>query len=135
MSPSLQGSLLLADDEPAITRALYRALRTPPAGQPGADLTCNCGTEAFGERMAQHFDIIASDLRMPNMGGMEPLVLAAGLQPGCVLIILTGTADFTTAQEAVNRFGLYRHLTKPWDADGCVVMPSARQGAKDTRPH
>lgn len=59
--------------------------------------------------MARRFDVIVSDLRMPGMGGMELLGLAANIQPNCVRMILTGTADFATAQETVNKFGLYRY--------------------------
>jgi len=119
MSPALQGSILLVDDEAPIARALYRALRTPLGSQVKI-VTCSSGTEAIGELMAQRFEVIVSDLRMPNMGGMELLAMAADLQPGCVRMILTGTADFTTAQEAVNKFGLYRYLTKPWETDELV---------------
>ena len=119
MSPTLQGSILLVDDEAAIVRALHRALRTP-LGNGVKIVTCNSGSEALAELIAQRFDVIVSDLRMPNLGGMELLALAADIQPGCVRMILTGTADFTTAQEAVNQFGLYRYLTKPWETDELV---------------
>lgn len=119
MSQALQGSILLVDDEAPIVRALYRTLRTPLGSQVKI-VTCNSGAEAIGELMAQRFDVIVSDLRMPSMGGMELLAMAADIQPGCVRMILTGTADFTTAQEAVNKFGLYRYLTKPWETDELV---------------
>jgi two-component system, probable response regulator PhcQ len=29
-------------------------------------------------------------------------------------MMLTGSADFATAQRAVNEIGIYRYLTKPW---------------------
>ncbi|WP_291083691.1 response regulator [Hydrogenophaga sp.] len=119
MNQALQGSLLLVDDEVPITRALHRALRTP-LGHRVNIVTCNSGEAAIGELMARRFDVIVSDLRMPDMGGMELLLLAADIQPSCVRMILTGTADFATAQEAVNKFGLYRYLTKPWDIDELV---------------
>jgi DNA-binding NtrC family response regulator len=119
MNQVLQGSLLLVDDEVPITRALHRALRAPLGNQVNI-VTCNSGEDAVGELLARRYDVIVSDLRMPNMGGMELLVMAADIQPGCVRMILTGTADFATAQEAVNKFGLYRYLTKPWDIDELV---------------
>jgi len=119
MSQELQGSILLVDDEAAIVRALFRTLRTP-LGTRVKIVTCNSASEALAELMAQRFDVIVSDLRMPDMGGMELLALAADIQPGCVRMILTGTADFATAQAAVNQFGLYRYLTKPWETDELV---------------
>lgn len=51
MGPSLHGSVLLVDDAPAITGALYAALRTPPGKQVRIK-TCDSGTEALDERMA-----------------------------------------------------------------------------------
>ncbi|WP_332741830.1 response regulator [Hydrogenophaga sp.] len=119
MEQALQGHILLVDDEVPITRALHRALRAPLGHQVNI-VTCNSGADAVGELLARRFDVIVSDLRMPDMGGMELLVLAADIQPHCVRMILTGTADFATAQEAVNKFGLYRYLTKPWDIDELV---------------
>ncbi|MGS5085675.1 response regulator [Hydrogenophaga sp. A37] len=119
MNHPLQGSILLVDDEESIVRALHRTLRGPLGNQVKI-VTCNSGADAIGELMAQRVDVIVSDLRMPNMGGMELLALAADLQPGCVRMILTGTADFSTAQEAVNKFGLYRYLTKPWETEELV---------------
>jgi two-component system probable response regulator PhcQ len=135
MKQALHGSLLLVDDEVPITRALHRALRTP-LGREVNIVTCNSGEEAVGELLARRFDVIVSDLRMPDMGGMELLHLAADIQPGCVRMILTGTADFATAQEAVNKFGLYRYLTKPWNIDELVqhissaLQFSAEQGSQ-----
>jgi len=119
MTQQLQGNLLLVDDEAPITRALHRALRTPLGSEVNI-VTCNSGEEAVRELLASRFDVIVSDLRMPRMGGMELLGIAADIQPDCVRMILTGTADFSTAQEAVNQFGLYRYLTKPWDTDELV---------------
>lgn len=124
MSQEPQGKLLLVDDEEHIVRALHRALRMP-LGSGVKIVTCNSGADAIGELMAHPYDVIVSDLRMPNMGGMELLATAADIQPGCVRMILTGTADFSTAQEAVNKFGLYRYLTKPWDTEDLVRHISA----------
>jgi len=119
MNLPLQGSLLLVDDEVSIVRSLHRALRAPLGNQVKI-VTCNSGPDAIEALLAQRFDVIVSDLRMPHMGGMELLATAADIQPGCLRMILTGTADFATAQEAVNQFGLYRYLTKPWDTDELV---------------
>jgi response regulator RpfG family c-di-GMP phosphodiesterase len=39
------------------------------------------------------------------------------VQPLCTRLILTATADFSSAQRAVNSFGIFRYLTKPWDPE------------------
>jgi DNA-binding NtrC family response regulator len=128
MTHPLQGSILLVDDEAPIVRSLHRALRAPLGNQVKI-VTCHSGAEAIEALLAQRFDVIVSDLRMPHMGGMELLAMAADIQPGCLRMILTGTADFSTAQDAVNQFGLYRYLTKPWDTDELVRHISAALAA------
>jgi two-component system, probable response regulator PhcQ len=111
--------ILLVDDEVSIVRSLSRALRQ---AFPHALLidTCNSGAEALDLLGQRRYDVILSDLRMPGMGGMELLEKAASVQPDCVRMILTGTSDFSTAQQAMNGFGVYRYLTKPWEIDDLV---------------
>ncbi len=111
--------ILLVDDEHSIVRALTRALKQ---AFPGALLieSCNSGADALELMHGRRFDVIISDLRMPGMGGMELLEKAATLQPDCVRMILTGTSDFGTAQQALNGFGVYRYLTKPWETEDLI---------------
>jgi two-component system, probable response regulator PhcQ len=111
--------ILLVDDEVSIVRSLGRALRQSFAHSLLID-TCNSGADALEMLRERRFDVIVSDLRMPGMGGMELLEKAAKVQPDCVRMILTGTSDFSTAQEAMNGFGVYRYLTKPWEIDELV---------------
>lgn len=116
MKPTETARILLVDDEPSIVRSLGRVLRQLPSHKVLID-TCNSGLEAVEVLKERTFDVIVSDLRMPGMGGMELLERAAAIQPDCVRMILTGTSDFATAQQAMNGFGVYRYLTKPWDTD------------------
>lgn len=107
--------VLLVDDEPAVAQSLRRSLRhSLPRGT--AIEICHGGAEAIERLHARVFDVIVSDLRMPLMDGLELLGRAAEVQPACTRLILTATADFHSAQRAVNSFGIYRYLTKPWDA-------------------
>lgn len=123
--PSTEAArVLLVDDETSIVRSLGRALRQ---AMPNALLidTCSSGAEAVEILLERRFDVIVSDLRMPGMGGMELLERAAKIQPDCVRMILTGTSDFSTAQQAMNGFGVFRYLTKPWDVDELVTHMTA----------
>ena len=51
---------------------------------------------------------------MENASAIRQSIEAADIQPHCVRLMLTGTADFATAQRAVNEIGIFRYLTKPW---------------------
>jgi two-component system probable response regulator PhcQ len=106
--------VLLVDDEPAVAQALRRCLRQALDHHTAIEI-CHSGAAALERLHAQAFDAIVSDLRMPGMDGLQLLQHARGIQPLCTRLILTATADFASAQRAVNSFGIYRYLTKPWD--------------------
>jgi FixJ family two-component response regulator len=52
---------------------------------------------------------------MPGMSGIQFLERAKALVPDTVRILLTGYADVQAAIDAINRGGVYRFLTKPWN--------------------
>ncbi|NRF71817.1 response regulator [Aquincola sp. S2] len=105
--------LLIVDDEAPVLAALQRALRQ----RFGARLQVETHTDAHEALIRlrdQPFDIVLSDLRMPQMDGLTLQTLASAIQPKSVRLLLTGSADFETAQRAINEAGLFRYLTKPW---------------------
>jgi len=106
--------ILIVDDEPAVLAALQRALRLR-FGPRLAVRTEADAIAALALLRQTDYDVIVSDLRMPAIDGLSFLTLAAGLQPQSVRMILTGSADFETAQRAINESGVFRYLTKPWD--------------------
>ncbi len=105
-----QNSILLVDDEAAILRALKRLLMP---------LKCkiHCaesGAQAL-ELLAEHrFDLIISDMRMPQMSGDQLLATVAQQWPQTELIILSGYADFDATINAINNGSISRFLLKPW---------------------
>lgn len=112
--PTRPMRLLLVDDEPQIVAALARALRRS-FGSRLAIETFTAGQAALDRLRERSFDVVVSDLRMPGIDGLALLAETARLQPRCVRLVLSATADFATAQHAINSFGLFRFLTKPWD--------------------
>ncbi|MCO5976346.1 response regulator [Ideonella oryzae] len=107
--------LLLVDDEPSQLKALQRTLRglCPDLHM---DLALG-GEEALTHLRARAHDAILADLRMPGMDGLTLLGQAARWQPLAVPMLLTGVADFATAQRALNETGIFRYLTKPWEPE------------------
>lgn len=105
--------LLIVDDEPSVLSALRRELRSLFAGELNVQ-TCSDPTQALTLIRDRRFDIVMSDLRMPEIDGLSFLSLVSALSPASVRIVLTGSADFETAQRAINDAGVFRYLTKPW---------------------
>lgn len=63
------------------------------------------------------FAVIVSDMRMPEMNGVELLQKAQELEPDSVRIMLTGNADVQTTMNAVNDGQVFRFLCKPCSAE------------------
>ena len=104
-------TILLVDDEKPILDALYRFCR-----QRKLDATrANSGAEALEIMEGASFDVIVSDMRMPNMDGAEFLKRAREKMPKAVRILLTGYADMEAVISAVNDAKIYNYLNKPWD--------------------
>ena len=101
--------ILLVDDDPNILSALKRQLRrqfqleTALGGGTGLEVMENRGP----------FAVIVSDMRMPDMDGVQLLSRVKERAPETVRMMLTGNRDLETAMEAVNEGSIFRFLTKP----------------------
>ncbi|MBI5720337.1 MAG: response regulator [Burkholderiales bacterium] len=129
--------LLIVDDEPSVLAALRRELRHQFADELVIE-TCADPALALARVRAQAFDIVMSDLRMPEIDGLSFLSLVSAILPASVRIVLTGSADFGTAQRAINDAGVFRYLTKPWTeaelrshlAAAIAIVAAARRQAR-----
>lgn len=107
-----QGRILIVDDEEAVRQALTRLLRR----QYDIEVAEN-GVAALAILEQQSFDLIISDMRMPEMNGAELLSQCFQRWPGMIRILLTGFSDLESAIKAVNEGNIYRYIAKPWDND------------------
>lgn len=61
--------------------------------------------------------VIITDQRMPEMTGTELLEKILPDNPDLVKIILTGFTDIGAIKDGINRCGIYKYITKPWNFD------------------
>jgi response regulator RpfG family c-di-GMP phosphodiesterase len=109
--PGNAGVILCVDDEPHILSALRRLFRVQ-----GHEVLTADSARAGLELLAAHpVDLVISDMRMPEMDGVEFLERARALRPDALRLLLTGHADVAQIMDAVNRGEIYRYITKPWD--------------------
>lgn len=59
-----------------------------------------------------HFDVVFTDLRMPDVSGMELIRLIKSKSPQTQIIMMTGYADISTAIESIKK-GAFNYLPKP----------------------
>tara|TARA_R110002072_G_scaffold184083_2_gene340446 strand:+ start:12679 stop:14241 length:1563 start_codon:yes stop_codon:yes gene_type:complete len=76
--------------------------------------------------------IVIADQIMPGMKGDELLSQIKTLLPQTLTIMLTGQASADAVGKAVNKAGLFRYLSKPWDEDDLILTI---QSALDSYSH
>ena len=102
------GQLLLVDDEQSVLDGLYRRL------EDDFEVTCCISpAEALEAMREQEFSAVLTDMRMPQMNGLEFIRAARDIAPHSMYMMLTGTQDLQTARDAVNEGREFRYLTKP----------------------
>lgn len=82
--------------------------------------TSTSALEAAALIEGESFDVIVSDLRMPAMDGIAFLTVARNKLPEARRMLVSGYADLDSAISAINRVGVDRLLTKPWNSNELV---------------
>lgn len=103
--------ILIVDDERAIREGISRLVPWEEMGISKPSLAAD-GKEALELISAQPPDLVITDIKMPEMDGLELIkrTLALGVEP--VFIILTGYGEFEFAQQAM-QYGIKHYLLKP----------------------
>jgi response regulator RpfG family c-di-GMP phosphodiesterase len=109
--------VLYVDDEPSLCRAFARMF---VADAEVAVTTSTSALEAAALIEGESFDVIVSDLRMPAMDGIAFLTVARNKLPEARRMLVSGYADLDSAISAINRVGVDRLLTKPWNSNELV---------------
>lgn len=102
------GRVLLVDDEPEVLRGFARVLRTR-----GHEVVMAArGAEAIQKLSERPFDVIVSDIAMPDMDGLQLLKEVRRRDLLVPVILATGSPAVKTAAEAVDN-GAFQYLIKP----------------------
>lgn len=111
------GRLLIVDDEVELLDILRKALLKQ--GYEVMDFTS--GKEAIEVlKGAQNFDVLLTDLMMPEMDGISLIRSSLELDPNIISIIMTGQGTIHTAVEAM-KIGAFDYVLKPFDMT--VLIP------------
>ena len=111
------GEIWVIDDDQSIRWVLERAL-----GRAGFTVEGFEGGTGVHTRLRQREpDAIISDIRMPDVDGLELLGEIATRYPHLPVVIMTGYSDLDSAVSAY-RGGAYEYLPKPFDIDEAVAL-------------
>jgi two-component system response regulator HydG len=110
-------SVLIVDDETGILDSLNILLRnegfTPRTAHGG-----KAGLAAIAETRP---DIVLTDVRMPNVTGVEILAAARQSDPDVPVILMTAQATLQSAMQAVNE-GAFYYIQKPFRNDELIAI-------------
>lgn len=127
MTSETELSVMVVDDEPGIRTAL----RANFLRHGWRVETASCVRDAIRTVQDREFDLVVTDIRMPDGSGMEVMRAARKASPGTAVILLTAYGSVSDAVSAM-RDGALDYLTKPipfdrLQATAAQVMERAKQ--------
>jgi DNA-binding NtrC family response regulator len=102
--------ILVVDDEPD----MLELLRTLLSERTSHQVDCvGSGLEARKMIAAGGYDLVITDMRMPDLEGLELMELTKRSEPHLPFIFITGFGSVESAVEAVRK-GAFDYITKPF---------------------
>ena len=124
--------VLVVDDDPVILDALCAQL----ACDGWEVIACTTPADALAALRSRPFSTILTDQNMPEMKGLDFLMLAREIQPMATRLLITGILSTGTLVQAINQGEIYRFLSKPWTrAELLVSVRNAVQRHEMTIAH
>ncbi len=106
----MPATIIIVDDEPDLL-LLLRIILTENTDY--KVLTTSDPHQAMDWCREYHADLLISDLRMPEIGGIELLKLVKEIDPNLALVIITAFGTVESAVEAM-RHNAFDYITKPF---------------------
>ena len=109
----METNIIIVDDTREVLSSIQRDLKTEPYNI----FYANNGEDALQILSENFCKLIISDIKMPKMDGFELLTRVQEKYPDTIRVVLSGHSDVKLILNLVNKGGIYRYLTKPWEAD------------------
>ena len=103
-------TVLFVDDEEKVLSSLKRGF----LNEPYETLFANSGQEALEILQSNHVHVIVTDMRMPEMDGLELLRAVKEEYPHIIRMVLSGQSQIKNVLAAINQGEIFRFVTKPW---------------------
>jgi DNA-binding NtrC family response regulator len=114
--PSIRGSILVVDDEPAIREGLSDLLSEEGYA---VDLAQN-GGEGLQKMTERSYDLVLLDLMMPDRSGMEVLREVRDRDRETPIFMITAYGSVQAAVDAL-KSGASDYFSKPWDNEKLLI--------------
>jgi DNA-binding NtrC family response regulator len=121
---------LVIDDEQIVLDSVRKILSQ---GDYEVDISLS-GRQGLELAISRQYDIVLTDIRMPDMGGMRVLRDIKRAKPSLPVLMITGFATVKSAVQAM-KLGAAEYLAKPFTPDELLkAVDSALQAAATREP-
>lgn len=112
--------VILVDDEKWVLSGLQELI---PWEDMGFSIVacCQSGIEALQQIAALKPDVVVTDIRMPDLSGLELIEQVSAYQLPIEFVIISAYSDFEVARKAIT-YGAFSYLLKPLDEDEAMEM-------------
>jgi two-component system response regulator (stage 0 sporulation protein F) len=120
-------SILLVDDDPEFRKAMKKMFE-----KSGYNVTVAAdGQEALEALSEETFDLIISDLRMPNLNGMELMEELKRRKINLPVIFITAYGEVESYMDLMN-LGAFEYINKP--VKGQEILGVVRKALESASP-
>ncbi len=119
--------LLVEDDQDMLD-----LVREHLEGEGHAVAALGSGVAALERLRSEHFDVVLTDLRLPDADGMEVLRVSRDVQRDVPVILITAFGTIETAIQAIRR-GAYDYVTKPFAMEEIGLLVAKAWEARQLR--
>lgn len=120
--------ILVVDDDQRVLHYLQRSLET--MGEGYNIIAVNSAKDVLNYVQTSKPDLVISDLRMPDVNGLELLKLIRAMHSDAKLVLMTAYGT-EKVQEAAKALGVYRFITKPFRTENLVSIARSALNADD----
>src|SRR5215475_8414564 len=78
-------------------------------------------TEALKKIQQERYDVVITDLKLDDGGGVDVLRAVKRLAPATAVVVVTGYATIPSAVETM-RLGAFDYVTKPFEPDELLLI-------------
>ena len=107
--------LLFVDDEPFVCEQIADSIDWERLGIEVIGI-CESPVDALDQMVNEAPDILITDIKMPGMDGLDLIAKAKQVNPVLESVILSGYAEFSFAQTAL-QLGVKNYLLKPFSEE------------------
>jgi len=120
---------LVIDDEQVVLDSVTKILTEENYE---VDVSLN-GREGLNQAIQKEYDIVLTDIRMPDIGGMRVLRDIKRAKPSLPVVIITGYASVKSAVQAM-KLGAADYIEKPFTPDQLLKAVDSALDIAATRP-